>query len=80
MITRTIAAVCLLMLLVLAGCSAQCQRHIGRAPPSFKLCNGSRLSYEFLWFYSDIQDVFFGIEPYQDTEALYGAGPYEATP
>lgn len=77
MITRTIAAVCLLALPFLAGCSASCQRHIGRAPPSVKLCNGSRLSYEIRWFYSDLQDVIFGIEPYQDMEALYGAGPYE---
>lgn len=73
---RAIAALALLTLSCLAGCSSHCLKHVGRTPPAFKVCNGSRLSNEVQWFYADIQDVVFGVEYYQDMEDLYGAGPY----
>lgn len=59
-------------LLSLVGCSTgKYGKEIDRAP-KFKVHNVGRLGHELAWFYADVQDVFFGVDYYDDMEGRFG--------
>jgi hypothetical protein len=73
MVLRTIALLTVLGVLFLGGCN--CQTY-GPEPPRFKVCNLPRVADECAWFYADVQDLFFGVDYYQDMNKTFGGTLY----
>ena len=64
------AGICCLLCLV--GCSTGTYGREIDSPPKFKVQNLGRIGHELAWFYADFQDIFFGVDYYDDIEDRFG--------
>ncbi len=73
MILRAIFVALVLSCCFIPGC---CTRSGSAKPPPFRLCNIARLYDEVAWFYTDVQDTFFGVDYYYYIDHEFDATPY----
>jgi len=74
MVLRALAVLGVLLCVSFSGC---CSGDLYVSPPPpVKLCYGTRLAQECLWYYADMNDLVFGINYYNHMESKFQTEVY----